>query len=75
MAITEAKKTKLAKAITEAVATPVEQPEIKVVAVVPQLMQDVLNLLQTELPMKTVRGVVSQLEQCPIMVVNQTPKE
>ena len=70
-----AKKKEVAKAVEEAVATPVEQPEIKVVAVVPQLMQDVLNLLQTELPMKTVRVVVAQLEQCPIMTVNHNPKE
>ncbi len=72
--VAKAKKTEVAEAVAEAVAMPVIKPEIKVVAVVPALMQEVLNLLQTELPMKTVRVVVAQLEQCPLMVVNQ-PEE
>ena len=71
--VAKAKKTEVAEAVEEAVASPVK-PEIKVVAVVPALMQEVLTLLQTELPMKTVRTVVAQLEQCPLMVVNQ-PEE
>lgn len=50
-------------------------PEIKVVAVAIPLLQETINLLQTELPMKTVRNIVLQLEQCPIMAVNQKPKE
>jgi len=70
-----AKKTEVAEAVEKVVkAVPAPKPEIKVVAVVPALMQEVLNLLQTELPMKTVRVVVAQLEQCPLMTVNQ-PEE
>lgn len=71
----KAKKTEVAAAVEKVVkAVPASKPEIKVVAVVPALMQEVLNLLQTELPMKTVRVVVAQLEQCPLMTVNQ-PEE
>ena len=73
--VAKVKKTEVAEAVEKVVkAVPVTKPEIKVVAVVPALMQEVLNLLQTELPMKTVRTVVAQLEQCPLMVVNQ-PEE
>jgi len=73
--VAKVKKTEVAEAVEVAVkAVPVSKPEIKVVAVVPALLQEVLNLLQTELPMKTVRTVVTQLESCPLMVVNQ-PEE
>ena len=73
--VAKAKKTEVAEAVEKVVkAVPVTKPEIKVVAVIPALMQEVLNILQTELPMKTVRVVVAQLEQCPLMTVNQ-PEE
>jgi hypothetical protein len=71
----KAKKTDVAEAVEKEVkALSAPKPEVKVVAVVPALMQEVLSLLQTELPMKTVRVVVAQLEQCPLMTVNQ-PEE
>jgi len=72
--VAKAKKTEVAEAVEKVIDAVPVKPEIKVVAVVPALMQEVLSLLQTELPMKTVRTVVAQLEQCPLMVVNQ-PEE
>ena len=73
--VAKVKKTEVAEAVEKVItAVPVSKPEIKVVAVIPALMQEVLNILQTELPMKTVRVVVAQLEQCPLMTVNQ-PEE
>ena len=73
--MSEPKKKAVAEAVEEAITIiPENVPDIKVVAVVPALLQEVLNILQTELPMKTVRNIVLQLEQCPIMTVDQKPK-
>ena len=53
----------------------VEMPEAaapqKAVAVPPQVMQEVLDVLTTELPMKRVRGLVQALESCPLLDVSQ----
>lgn len=54
----------------EAPAQPQAQPQQQVFIVPPALMSDVLNKLQDELPMKSVRNVVLQLEQCPLMNLN-----
>ena len=43
----------------------------KAVAIPPQLMAEVIEILTSELPMKRVRGVVQMLEQCPVMDVTQ----
>ena len=72
--VAKVKKTEVAEAVETAMAAAPATPQLKMVAVPPVLLQEVLNLLQTELPMKTVRVVVQQLEQCPLMTVNQ-PKE
>ncbi len=51
---------------------PIGAPQTqKALAVPPQLAQEVIEILSSELPMKRVRGVVQLLEQCPIMDVNQ----
>ena len=69
-----AKKKEVAEAVEKAVAEVPAKPDVQVVALPPALAKEVLELLQSELPMKTVRNVVLQLERCPIMTVNQ-PEE
>lgn len=58
--------------VPEIVDMPTPATAQKAVAVPPALMQEVLEVLTAELPMKRVRGIVQMLEQCPIMDIGVT---
>ena len=60
-------------AVKNDVVVPMNAPQVqKALAVPPNLAQEVIEILSTELPMKRVRGVVQLLEKCPLIDVNVT---
>lgn len=67
----EAVESVVKEAIDKGIVSPLNAPQVqKALAVPPNLAQEVIEILTTELPMKRVRGVVQMLEQCPVMDVN-----